>query len=100
MSSLMTSPTHVQRPAVGPRRGYPVSPFCTKLLNLITDYIPAEKARAMLERQLVSTGCSTATLAPQDLKRILPTVLGAMTFYIPEPEKKAEAFQRITALAA
>jgi hypothetical protein len=77
-----------------------VSPFCTKLLNLITDYIAVEKATAMLERHLGSNGCSTATLTPQDLKRILPVVLGAMTFYIAEPEKKAEAFQRITSLAA
>ncbi len=77
-----------------------MSPFCTRLLNLITDYIAAEKATAMLERQLGSRGCSTATFTPQDLKRILPTVLGAVTLYIVEPEKKAEASQRITSLAA
>src|SRR5688572_26840554 len=70
-----------------------------KVSKLIAPYIGADNASAALSRQLARCGATELNFSPDQLKEVLPFIIGATTIYLAgDKTKQAELTVKLKAL--
>ena len=68
------------------------------LLRTVSDFVPAEKAMGLVDRQVPKCNQTAETLNKAGLKAIRGYVMGAAGLYIPEPARKKALEDKLAAL--
>jgi hypothetical protein len=76
------------------------SPFYTKLVTLVGEYVGPEKASGLVTRQITSQQMSPDTFNPAGYATIKVRIVTATGLYLTDPGRKKELADRLNALAA